>query len=187
MLKFKRSATSVVSAKPALVYEIVSDYAGYQQWMPGLASTHLLAQESNFGIAEFEFEANPGPKLTLECIHAPTSMVVLRSLSGNKPIIKMEWSIKPDPSGAQVTLKVEGPITPSFAIGHKGIFRTGKSSERTHRSCRSFGRGSWRRKSHRDYRNRRGSLLFVPGNQISDGGEFLTWSRLPYKSVTPAP
>lgn len=126
-MKLKHTASALIPVKPAFVYEVVSDYAGYAQWLPGLKSSQLLAQESNFAIAEFEFNANPGKKLTVECIHAPTSMVVVRSLSGNKPTVKIEWAIAPAASGqAQIALKMEGPFSLPFLAGYKGFFNPGK-------------------------------------------------------------
>lgn len=61
----------------------------------------------------------------MECIHAPTSMVVLRSLTGNKPAVRIQWSITAAESGqAQITLKLEAPIP--FIIGsYKGFFSPG--------------------------------------------------------------
>jgi len=123
-MKRKRTATTTVSVKPALVYEIVSDYAAYARWLPGLKSSRVLAEEGNFAIVELEFAANPGVPLTVECIHAPTSMVVLRSLTGNKPRVAIRWAIAAAGSGeAQVTFKVEGPLSQAFFPGtHKGFF-----------------------------------------------------------------
>jgi hypothetical protein len=83
----------------------------------------LLAQEGNFAIVELEFEAAPGKTLTVECMHAPTSMVVVRSLTGNKPSIRLDWAIAPTPSGdSQITLKMRGPIAPRFIINGYGKF-----------------------------------------------------------------
>ena len=64
MIKLKRTSSSSISAKPSLAYQIVSDYAAYADWLPGLKSSRLLARESNFAIVELEFRANPGTTLT---------------------------------------------------------------------------------------------------------------------------
>jgi len=123
-MKRKRTATATVSVKPSLVYEIVSDYAAYSRWLPGLKSSRLLAEEGNFAIVELEFAANPGVQLTVECIHAPTSMVVLRSLTGNRPRVEIRWAIAAAGSGeAQVTLKIEGPVSHALRPGkYRGFF-----------------------------------------------------------------
>jgi len=123
MIRLRRISSSSISAKPLLAYQIVSDYAAYSDWLPGLKSSKLLARESNFALVELEFRANPGKILTVECIHAPTSMVVLRSLSGHLPRLKIEWTITPGEFGdARVTLKMEAPRSLPFLAGYKGFF-----------------------------------------------------------------
>lgn len=123
-MRLSRIASMTAAVKPALAHEVVSDYATYSQWIPGLSSSRLLAQEGNFAIVELEFEANPGKVLTVECMHAPTSMVVVRSLTGNKPSIRIDWAIAPTESGdSQITLKMRSPIAPRFLVdGYKSFF-----------------------------------------------------------------
>jgi ribosome-associated toxin RatA of RatAB toxin-antitoxin module len=117
-MKLKRAASATLSGSPGLVYEVVSDYASYAQWLPGISSSQVLAQETNFAITELEFRALPGKKVTVECIHAPTSMVVARSLSGNSPAFKLEWNIAPAATGQSlVTLKMERAIASAMFVG----------------------------------------------------------------------
>lgn len=128
-MRLRRTASMTAAVKPALAHEVVSDYATYSQWMPGLTSSRLMAQEGNFAIVELEFEANPGKTLTVECMHAPTSMVVVRSLTGNKPSIRLDWAIVPAPSGdSQITLKMRGPVAPRFIVdSYKSFFNPRKA------------------------------------------------------------
>ena len=118
MIKLKRAASATLSGSAGLVYEVVSDYASYAQWLPGILSSQVLAHETNFAITELELRGHPGKKVTVECIHAPTSMVVMRSLSGSSPGFKMEWHITPAATGQSlVTLKVEGTLAPAMIVG----------------------------------------------------------------------
>jgi len=114
-MNMNRSGSAAVPCEPALVYEILSDYGNYAQWLPGLKTSQLLAHESNFAIAELEFHAQPGQKMAIECIHAPNQMVVARTLEGNEPHLKIEWNISPADGGrSQVKVKVETPLNLAF-------------------------------------------------------------------------
>ena len=100
------------------MYEIVSDCGAYSQWIAGLKSSELLARESNFAIVSLGFYADPDRKLTVECVHAPTRMVVVRSLSGHRPAVKIEWKIQPgEVSGCIVSVKLTGPLSYGFLFG----------------------------------------------------------------------
>jgi ribosome-associated toxin RatA of RatAB toxin-antitoxin module len=142
-MQLKRNASSAVSCEPGLVYEIVSDYGAYQQWLPGIASSKVLAQEINFAIVELEFVAKPGVKVTVECVHAPTQMVVARSLIGNHPELKLEWKIRPAESGqAQVTLAITAPLNFGFLFGgYSGFFNPKKGLAGLMGTLAAFGGG----------------------------------------------
>lgn len=122
-MTLKRHASITVPCEAALAYEILSDYAGYEQWMPGVKSSKVLAQETNFAIAELEFIAHPGAKMTVECLHAPRQTVIARTLTGHKPAFKLAWEIAPTSSGeSQVTVNMEGHIRLLFRMGWSSIF-----------------------------------------------------------------
>jgi len=113
-----RKATIALQCEAAVAYDVLSDYGTYTEWMPLVTTSKVLARETNFAIAELEFSARPAHKFTLECIHAPTQMVLMRSLSGHAFRLKMEWRIKPTAVGeCQVTLTVEGPAYFSVLMG----------------------------------------------------------------------
>ncbi len=123
MMLIKRHASKRIACEAALAYELLSDYAAYEQWMPGVKSSKVLAQETNFAIAELEFIAHPGVKMTVECLHAPRQTVIARTLTGNKPAFKLAWDIAPTESGeAQVTVKMEGHLRTLFRMGWSSIF-----------------------------------------------------------------
>ena len=117
-IPLSRKATISLQCEAAVAYDVLSDYGTYVDWMPLVLTSSVLARETNFAIAEIEFNAKPAHKFTLECIHAPTQMVLARSLSGHAFHLKMEWRIKPTaPGECQVTLTVEGPLFFSVLLG----------------------------------------------------------------------
>jgi ribosome-associated toxin RatA of RatAB toxin-antitoxin module len=117
-IAMRRRASIALPCEPVVAYDVLSDYGTYADWMPGVATSSVLARETNFAIAEIEYHARPAHKFTLECIHAPTQMVLARSLSGHAFKLKMEWKITPAaPGECNVTLTVVGPIFFSAMIG----------------------------------------------------------------------
>ena len=113
-----RKATATLPCEPVVVYDVLSDYGTYQDWMPVVKTSHVMARETNFAIAELEFSAKPHHKITLECLHAPTQMVVARSLIGHSLTLKLEWRITATATGeSEVTLTVTGPIFFLFLWG----------------------------------------------------------------------
>ena len=107
-MQLTKRSSMIVSGEPGLIYEIVSDYSGWSEWFPGIAGSKVIAQELNFAIVELEFIAKPGVKVTVECVHAPTQMVIVRSLIGNKPQLKLAWNIKPaDVGRSAVALTID--------------------------------------------------------------------------------
>lgn len=127
-IKLKRSAIATLTCEPGVAYEILSDYGRYGDWFPGMKAAKVLAEESNFAIAEFEFSALPGRKVNVECIHAPTQIVLARTLTGTKPAIRIEWSIVPIGSGqTRIQLKMEGPLSLGFLTRFKNFFNPQKA------------------------------------------------------------
>lgn len=110
-IAMRRRASVTLPCEPVVAYDVLSDYGTYADWMPGVASSNVLARETNFAITEMEFNARPSHKFTLECIHAPTQMVLARSLTGHALKLKLEWKITPAaPGECNVTLTVVGPV-----------------------------------------------------------------------------
>jgi len=128
-MKLKRKASASMPIKPVFVYEALSDYAAWSQWMPGVTGSTLLAREGNFAILELEFAAAPGKRLSVECIHVPNSAVIARSLSSSEPKIKIDWRMAPSESGeTQITLNMEGPLSLGFLAGFGGFFKPSKGA-----------------------------------------------------------
>ncbi len=101
-------ANVVVRAEPAAVYDILTDYDNYLDWFPLTHHSKLLVKEGDdLAIAEFEFDKPTGAKLTLECIHTKNEMVLHRRISGNMPILRVQWNLAPHADGSSVTLRTE--------------------------------------------------------------------------------
>jgi ribosome-associated toxin RatA of RatAB toxin-antitoxin module len=105
-------ANVVVKAEPAAVYDILTDYDNYLDWFPFTNHSKLLVKEGDdLAIAEFEFDKPAGAKLTMECIHTRNEMVLNRWISGNMPILRLQWNLAPQLGGTSVTLRTELDFT----------------------------------------------------------------------------
>jgi ribosome-associated toxin RatA of RatAB toxin-antitoxin module len=101
-------ANVVVKAEPAMVYDILTDYDNYMDWFPLTNHSKLLVKEGDdLAIAEFEFDKPAGAKLTLECIHTRNELVLHRRISGNMPILRVQWNLAPQADGTSITLRTE--------------------------------------------------------------------------------
>jgi len=125
-------ANVVVKAEPATVYQILTDYDDYLDWFPITNHSKLLVKEGDdLAIAEFEFDKPAGAKLTLECIHTRNEMVLHRRISGNMPILRVQWNLAPQAGGTSITLRTEMDLgnwrmlVPGMAqnFGHKELLK----------------------------------------------------------------
>jgi hypothetical protein len=64
----QRAALSL-TGDPALIYEVLTDYDGFAEWLPGIAQSKSLAQEGDLAIAEFELAQPKNDRFVFECIH----------------------------------------------------------------------------------------------------------------------
>jgi len=93
------SSSTILPCEPALVYEILTDYDSYSEWMPMVSSSRLLAEEGDLAIAEFKVDLGDGETLAIECIHDPNRMVLSRSIGGSLPVDKIQWELEPESNG----------------------------------------------------------------------------------------
>ena len=101
-------ASLTVDAEPATVYDILTDYDNYLDWYPHATHSKLLVKEGDdLAIAEFEFDKPRDTKLTMECIHTRNEMVLHRRISGNMPLLRVQWNIAAQGAGSTVTLRTE--------------------------------------------------------------------------------
>ena len=102
-------AEATIPCEPSLVFELLTDYDTYSEWIPGVTQSKLLAKEGDLALAEIEVSAPVPEKLVFECIHDKNRSVVSRAISGKTPFAKIEWTIAAaGPQQAQVTVVLEG-------------------------------------------------------------------------------
>ena len=101
-------ASVVVKAEPSAVYDVLTDYDNYLDWFPVTNHSKLMVKEGDdLAIAEFEFDKPAGGKLTMECIHTRNEMVLNRRISGNMPVLRIQWNLAPQAGGTAITLRTE--------------------------------------------------------------------------------
>jgi ribosome-associated toxin RatA of RatAB toxin-antitoxin module len=107
-----RRAAATLRCDAALVYEILTDYDNYVEWLPHLAQSKSLATEGDLAIAEFVFAAPRKERFVVECIHTRNKMVLWRSIEGKIPVTQVEWTIAAaGDAQSQVTLAVTGLLS----------------------------------------------------------------------------
>ena len=55
-----RAASRTISCDPSLAWDILSDYAGWSEWLPMVTTCTVSARETNFARADVEL-AGDGP------------------------------------------------------------------------------------------------------------------------------
>ncbi|MEZ5400189.1 MAG: SRPBCC family protein [Bryobacteraceae bacterium] len=94
------SGSASFACDAEVVYDILTAYDDYDQWMPLVASSKLLAQEGDdLAIAELEVDIGDRETLAIECIHDRNRMVLSRGIGGSLPVSKIEWNIKSEGPG----------------------------------------------------------------------------------------
>jgi len=108
-LSYTKKASISLPCAASLPYEILTDYDTYNEWMPHVTQSKLLAKEGDLAIAEFEITRPVKEKFALECIHTRNKMVLTRTISGKIPASQFEWIIQADgEKKCQVTLTIQG-------------------------------------------------------------------------------
>jgi ribosome-associated toxin RatA of RatAB toxin-antitoxin module len=90
-----KKASVVLVCEPSLIYEILTDYDSYSEWMPLVTSSRLLAQEGDLAIAELAVDVGRLQTLSIECIHDRDRMVLSRAIGSTLLVSKVEWTISP--------------------------------------------------------------------------------------------
>ncbi len=114
-LTFTRRYEGTLPGERELVYDILTDYETYSEWMPLLSASRLLAREGDLAIAEFELTKPAKETVQVECIHSKNQAVIGRMLGGRTPLNKLEWTISPSGPGCHVRVAAE------FRLGWKWI------------------------------------------------------------------
>jgi len=108
LISFSRKASAVIPCEASLLYEILTDYDTYADWLPVVSQSKLLAHEGDLAIAEFDLTQPKGDKYTFECIHTRNKMVLTRRISGKAPVTQIEWLLQPEGTSTRVSLEVQG-------------------------------------------------------------------------------
>ena len=109
LLSPTRRSVAVLPCDPSLLYDVLTDYDNYTEWLPHISQSKTLAREGDLAIAEFELTPPRKEKFVIECIHTRNKMVLWRTISGKIPIAEVEWTIAGSGEGqSQVTLVVTG-------------------------------------------------------------------------------
>jgi ribosome-associated toxin RatA of RatAB toxin-antitoxin module len=98
---FNRTSRAEASlpCEASLVYEVLTDYDSYSEWLPMVTQSKLLAKEGDLALAEISVGQPFPDKLVFECIHDKNRSVLGRAISGKVPFGKLEWTISAE--GAQ--------------------------------------------------------------------------------------
>lgn len=123
-----RRSTVSVPCDAGLVYEVLTDYEAYAEWLPMVVQSKTLAREGDLAIAEFELSTPKRDKFDFECIHTRNKMVLWRTLGGRLPIAQVEWTISGAGNSCEVSLAVTGKL-------HWGQFIPGVSEFMKPKNC----------------------------------------------------
>jgi ribosome-associated toxin RatA of RatAB toxin-antitoxin module len=109
LLNYSRKASMSFDCAAGILYDVLTDYDGYAEWLPRVAQSKLLAQERDLALAEFEVNFPPKKRFVIECVHTRNKMVLWRSIGEEIPVWQVEWTIAAaGDNKAEVTLVVSG-------------------------------------------------------------------------------
>src|SRR3990172_4180632 len=103
-----RRSTATLRCDAGLLYEILTDYDNYAEWLPRLSQSKSLATEGDLAIAEFHLSNSKKDRFVVECIHTRNKMVLWRTIEGKVPVTQVEWTMEAAGQGqSRVNLAVE--------------------------------------------------------------------------------
>ncbi|HXI39027.1 MAG TPA: SRPBCC family protein [Bryobacteraceae bacterium] len=128
LMTFNSKATRIFPADAKLLYEILTDYDTYAEWMPLVGQSKLLAKETDLAIAELDLTAPKGEKVSLECIHSRDKMVLSRVIRGPAAGSQLQWTLTPAGNEqSSVTLTIEGRRNWRWLLGGRYFMGSAKS------------------------------------------------------------
>ncbi|HWP84970.1 MAG TPA: SRPBCC family protein [Terriglobia bacterium] len=95
LLSPTKRAVDTFPCDASLLYEILTDYDSYVEWLPNLSQSKSLATEGDLAIAEFHGSGKKKERLVVECIHTRNKMVLWRTIEGKIPVTQVEWTLEP--------------------------------------------------------------------------------------------
>ena len=112
LFTFTKQATALFPCDAGLLYEVLTDYDSYSEWMPLITRSKLLAREGDLAIAEFEMQRPAKESFVVECIHTKNRLVLWRPIRGRLPITEIQCQIeKVDSQQTRVSLQLSGERT----------------------------------------------------------------------------
>lgn len=107
LLTSTKRFSAALPGDAALLYDILTDYDTYSEWLPQIAQSKALATEGDLAIAEFHLRGKKQTRFVVECIHTRNKQVLWRTIEGAVPVAQVEWNLEPAGEGrTQVSLAV---------------------------------------------------------------------------------
>jgi len=92
-LSGRETSKITLPCSSSLVYEILTDYDHYLEWLTFITDSKMMAKEGDLAIAEFKFGTS-SRRIVVECIQAENQLTYLRKISGEARIDEMYWEIR---------------------------------------------------------------------------------------------
>jgi ribosome-associated toxin RatA of RatAB toxin-antitoxin module len=108
ILRLSSRASATLPCEASLIFELLTDYDGYSEWMPLVTHSKLLAREGDLALAEIGISQPHPDKLVFECIHDKNRSVLGRAIGGTLPISRIEWTLEPAGTQTKVSVLLEG-------------------------------------------------------------------------------
>ncbi len=96
-------ATRRPDASRDLLFDVLTDYDRYREWLPGIEHSRVLAHEGDIVVAEFK-AAHYGPeRVPLEFIHSPPFSIRYNQIEHyGKPDIAGRWELSDPAEGSEL-------------------------------------------------------------------------------------
>jgi ribosome-associated toxin RatA of RatAB toxin-antitoxin module len=138
-LSSTQRASASLKGDAALLYDILTDYDHFAEWLPGIAQSRPLAREGDLAIAEFALAAPQNDRFVFECIHTRNRMVLWRTLEGKAPVSQVEWTIEAGaPDRCQIRLAVARALTSRFFGPYRRFLEAAASLKALERQLATF-------------------------------------------------
>ena len=114
-------ARALIAASPREIWQVISDYASLERFIPGMAQSRVLLREGNRarvaqrGDLSFLFISYPF-EVELDVVEEPFERIVSHALRGNVRRMDGRYELRPDLSRAGVWLLYSGTIEPESDV-----------------------------------------------------------------------
>ena len=124
MTSFNRKieAQAEFSCNPELLFEILTDYDTYKDWMPQVRESALLAIAGELAIARLDLVPPGEDYLSLECIHTVNRSVLCRVIEEDSELRSIEWELQNlTGESSRVNLILEAQTRMPVGSGSRGF------------------------------------------------------------------